>query len=120
MRVARLLSPAVKLLTDFNPRIQQSAATRIGAQVCAPMRSQSPAAYQYTAPENRLVAVIVTGRVIVVAPIRVIAVGRRVIRRIRSRIIITGVIRRHVRALRTSAQKSCDDAGTEQSEPKHS
>jgi|SRR5438552_2059549 len=116
MPIARLLSPAVNLLlTDFNSRIQQSTATRIGAQLCAPMRSQAPAANQYTAPENRLVAVIVARRVIVVAPIRVIAVvvigGRRIIR---SRIIITGVIRRHVRALRTSAQKSCDDACAEQ------
>jgi hypothetical protein len=118
MPIARLLSPAAKLLTDFNPRIQQSGATRTGAQLCAPMRSQAPVANHYTAPENRLVAVIVTGRVIVVAPIRVIAVvvigWRRIIRRIRSRIIITGVIRRHVRALRTPAQKSCDDAAAEQ------
>ena len=119
MPIARLLSPAVNLLlTDFNSRIQQNTATRIGAQLCAPMRSQAPAAKQYTAPENRLVAVIVARRVIVVAPIRVIAVvvigGRRIIRRIRGRIIITGVIRRHVRTLRTSAQKSCDDAGAEQ------
>src|SRR5438876_12061317 len=51
-------------------------------------------------------------RVIVIAPVRVIAVvGRRIIR---SRIIITGVIRGYVRSLCTSAQKSCDDACAEQ------
>src|SRR5437667_9142226 len=113
MPIARLLSPAVNLLlTDFNSRIQQSTATRIGAQLCAPMRSQAPAANQYTAPENRLVAVIVARRVIVVAPIRVIPVivgiGRRIIRG-----WITGVIRRHVRTFRTPAQKGRDDACAE-------
>jgi hypothetical protein len=97
---------------------------RIGTQLRAPMRDQAPVANQYTAPENMLVAVIVARRVIVVAPIRVIAVvvigGRRIIRGIRSRIIITGVIRRHVRPLCTSAQKSCDDACAEQREQKRS